>query len=175
MSANLYEEVLIDVTRGDCVDDNRKSGKSNTGTYFLCSIKNFDLYDDYFKDGNKYKIDLVKFDIYRLLFEKYFFQYKDEYIGKMKTFNGYCDYILSQFESPEIRLSLRKNDSRVFMKFSDNTEKITNAFRHVLYEDLSLIGITKKNNIYYVYPVINLTFINKKKNESSDLVIDEEE
>ena len=93
----------------------------------------------------------------------------------MKTFNGYCDYILSQVESPKICLSLRKNDSRVFMKFFDNTERITNAFRHILYEDLSLIGITKKNNIYYVYPVINLNFINNKKNESSDLVVDEEE
>ena len=41
MSAFKRNIIYINVTRGDCVENNRKSGKSNTGTYFVCSKKNF--------------------------------------------------------------------------------------------------------------------------------------
>ena len=173
MSAVNKTRMLIDVTRGDCVDDNRKNGKSNTGTYFVCSIKNFDEFEHFFQLTNKYKIDLVKVDIYKTLFKQYFFQYKDEYIGKMKSFDIYINYLISQSEFPCVDITTRKNDTRVFMKFVDNTKPIVNAFRHVLYEDLSFIVFEKRGETIYLYPEINETLISKKKFENSDLVIDE--
>ena len=173
MSAITKEILVVDVTRGDCVEDNRKEGKSNTGTYFLCSIKNFDEIESYFNTSNIYKIDLFKVRIYKELFIQYFDSLKNEYIGKMSKFNTYADYILSCLEAPTVGVTLRKNDTRVFMRFVDNTNSIVSAFRHLLYEDLSKICIEKRNDIYFVYPEINESFIQIKHGEQSDLIIEE--
>ena len=173
MSAIKNERILIDVTRGDCVDANRKSGKSNTGTYFVSSVKNFDEFLSYFDDKNVYKFDLIKLNLYVELFKKFFLDLKDEYIGKMSEFDSFSSYLLSLPENPNVGIVLRKNDSRIFMRFEDNTLPVINAFRNMLYENLSYIAIEKKNIFYYVYPVINEEYIKIKKESNNGLVLDE--
>ena len=173
MSAIKNKRIIIDVTRGDCVDDNRKSGKSNTGTYFISSLKNYDDFKEFFDENNKYVFNVLKIEIYNVLFEKYFMKYKEEYVGKMNNFTSYISYLLSLKVNPKTELTVRKNDSRVFMRFVDNTDKIVNAFRCILYEDLSLIVIENINGIFNVYPIINERFIQDRVDQTTGLIVDE--
>ena len=174
MSAFKRNIVYVDVTRGDCVDNNRKSGKSNTGTYFIGSSSNFSDFEYFFKETNVYKFAIDKIDIYRVLFNEFFMSLKDDYAGKMENFDSTCAYLLSLHDNPAVEVGLRKNDSRVFMKFADNSETHTSAFRNILYEDLSLIAIEEINGIFFIYPVINEKFISNKKAVESGLLFDED-
>lgn len=174
MSATTKLRIVIAVTRGDCVEENRKSGRSNTGTYFICSSKNFEEFSEYFAVSNKYQFDLKKIDIYKTLFKNYFLRYRDEYNGKMSKFDAFINYLISLNSNPELEISLRRNDSRIFMRFSNNADPVVNAFRHVLYEDLSLISIEKIDDICYVYPIINEKFIRLQNDFSTGLVIDDD-
>ena len=174
MSAFKRNIIYVDVTRGDCVDNNRKSGKSNTGTYFICSTKNFDDFEHFFKETNVYKFAIDKVDIYRVLFNEFFMSLKDEYVGKMENFNSTCAYLSSLYDNPTVEVGLRKNDSRIFMKFEDNSEPHTSAFRNILYEDLSLIAIEEIDGVFFIYPVVNEKYIGHKKAVESGLVFDED-
>ena len=173
MSANLVEKVVVDVTRGDCLDPNRKAGKSNTGTYFICSVNNFDEYESYFKEGQVYKIDLVRVELYKTLFKEYCIEYNEQYIGKMTNFDGYINYLLSLKENPTVNISLRKNDARVFMRFDDNSNIIVNAFRNLLYEDISRLVLYKKSDCILIYPEINDEYVHIKAADNNGLEIDE--
>ena len=45
------------------------------------------------------------------------------------------------------------------MRFKDNTNIIVNAFRNLLYEDISYICIEEINGVLNIYPCINLNMI----------------
>lgn len=173
MSAILKKSVLIEVTRGDCLDKNRKSGKSNSGTYFLCSVKNFDEYEEYFNDKYSYEVDLIQVEIYKKIFKEYFEKFKDEYNGKMLDFDTYCNYLLSLNTNPNVSITTRQNDSRIFMKFTENSNSIVKAFRNLLYEDLSFIALEKNNKKILVYPVININKVKFENELNDDLILDE--
>lgn len=168
MSAIKKEKVLIDVTRGDCLEPNRKSGKSNTGTYFISSLKDYDVYRVYFEDEQKFVINLEKIKEYMILFKNLFMNKMDEYIGKGLNFDLFCNYLLSLKRNPKVEITLRINDSRVFMRFKDNTNAVVNAFRNLLYEDLSHICIEKSNDLYEVYPVIDSNKVSLDGESTSD-------
>ena len=74
----------------------------------------------------------------------------------------FCNYLLSLNDNPSVEVTLRINDSRVFMRFKDNTNLVVNVFRNLLYEKLSFICIEKINGLNEIYPVINCDEIVKK-------------
>lgn len=168
MSAIKKEIILIDVTRGDCLEPNRKSGKSNTGTYFVSSIKDFDIYKDFIDDENVYFLNLDKVFEYSILFENLPSNCLDEYNGKGTKFGSYLNYLLSLNNNPKVFISLRINDSRVFMRFTNNGDSVVNAFRNLLYEDISKICIEKKGDQFEIYPYLNSNKLNKGKVIVSD-------
>lgn len=174
MSANKKKAIYIDVTRGDCVETNRKGGKSNTGTYFICSTKNFDDFDSFFDSNKSYQIDLNKIKTYKVLFDNFFMKFKDLYFGKMESFAMYINYLLSFNDFPLVKVELRINDSRVFMRFADNSDKIVNALRNILYEDLSLLVIEERNNKFLIYPAIIDSNIDFQMNNDISIVVDED-
>lgn len=162
MSAIKKEQIIVDVTRGDCLEDNRKSGKSNTGTYFISSLGDFDKFKSYFEKEDNFVLNLNKIREYQVLFNSFFKEKMDEYYGKGIRFDDFCNYLLSLNENPSVKVTLRINDSRVFMRFKDNTNSVVNAFRNLLYEKLSFICIEKINGLNEIYPVINCAEIVKK-------------
>lgn len=168
MSAIKKEIVLVDVTRGDCLEPNRKSGRSNTGTYFVSSLKDFDTYKDFIGEDKEYRLNLNKVREYSILFENLPTDFLDAYNGKGAKFKSFSNYLLSLDENPKIMLSLRINDSRVFMRFLNNTDPIINAFRNLLYEDISKICIEKNDNQFAIYPYLNAKQLNRKKEIVSD-------
>lgn len=159
MSAIKKEIVLVDVTRGDCLENNRKSGKSNTGTYFISSLKDYDRFKEYFLEEKNFVINLVKIKEYMILFKYCFANRLDEYIGKGLDFESFCNYLLSLKNNPKVEITLRINDSRVFMRFKDNSNVVVNAFRNLLYEDLTYICIEKNGELFEVYPIINSAMV----------------
>lgn len=161
MSAIMKEIILIDVTRGDCLEPNRKSGKSNTGTYFVCSLKDFDIFKTFISDENEYFLNLDKVFEYSILFGNLPSNCLEEYNGKGVKFGSYLNYLLSLKNNPKISVSLRINDSRVFMRFTNNSDVIVNAFRNLLYEDISKICIEKHNDRFDIYPYLNSSKLNK--------------
>lgn len=175
MSAFKRNIIYINVTRGDCVENNRKSGKSNTGTYFVCSEKNFSEYKYFFSEANIYKFALWNIEPYRLLFNAFFKSLSEEYKGKMANFDEICSKLSAAPRIPTVKVGLRINDSRYFMKFENNCETYTNMFRNILYEDLSLIAIEEIDNIFYIYPVINDKYIIKEVKDNSTCLVFEEE
>lgn len=168
MSATKKEKVIVDVTRGDCLEANRKAGKSNTGTYFISSLKDFDGFKVYFEDEDKFVINLAKVKEYMILFKNLFLDKMEEYNGKGVKFDSFCNYLLSLESNPKVEITLRINDSRVFMRFKDNTNVVVNAFRNLLYEDISYICMEKNNDLYEVYPIIDSTKICLKSDEDDD-------
>ncbi len=174
MSATKSETVIIDVTRGDCLEANRKKGKSNTGTYFVCSSKDFEGFKEYFNDENVYIVDLEKVRQYSLLFAALPEQEKNEYGGKTEKFSQYSAYLTSLEKYPTVKVTLRINDSRVFMRFEDNADNVVKAFRNLLYEDVSSIELSKKGKAISIYPVFTGKLLENSKNaEDTGLVVDE--
>lgn len=174
MSAYKKETLIVDVTRGDCLEANRKSGKSNTGTYFLSSSKDFEKIKSYFNNNNIYLLDLNKIKEYGVLFKEFFINDLGNYNGKGLNFYEYLIYLLSLEDDQKVEIVLRINDTRVFMKFKNNTDVIVNAFRNLLYEDISKICLEKHNDFYYVYPVIDTSKINNVKIDvSKSIILDE--
>lgn len=167
MSASKRDIMIVDVTKGDCLESNRKNGKSNTGTYFISSLKNFTDFEKFFSENIKYKIEVAKTLEYCCFFNTYFLKYKDEYVGKMFEFSHFANVFSLLTYCPEVNIDLRVNDNRVFMKFKNNEGKLESSFRNLLYEDLSLICFERIDDIVYVYPVIN----NKKFYEENSVTV----
>ena len=156
MAAKLCDLMRVAVTGGDAIDKNRISGKSNTGTYFICSAKDWDNFSRFFKDDMKYFLDTKKIPSYKVLFMSMFFKFKERYPDKMRHFEDICDSLMSYEENPEIFIGLRKNDVRVFMKFKDNDREVEHAIRGILYSDLSNIVFEYKTNKCLIYPEVNI-------------------
>lgn len=145
MSAIKKEIVSVAVTGGDAIETNRLTGKSNTGTYFVSSIKNFGNFQDYFDSANtfEYELDLKKLQIYKQLFINNFFERRNAYLDKMKDFESTCDRLLLAMKNPKIKFTLRINDTRVFLKFFDNNGKIESMIRKIIYSDLTILTFEK--------------------------------
>ena len=170
MAATISSKVSILVTNGDALPNNRKSGSSNSGTYFVCSSKDYDEFSKFFDEDRTYIILKEKIQNYKVLFMDYFFKYKDEYVGHMDHFESYCDSIITKNNKALLNVSTRWNDVRCFMKFKDNKEFITNAFRNILYGELSEIVLEIQDGKYYIYPEINKEKIELQFDNSVDYI-----
>ena len=166
MSATKIESLIIDIKGGDCVDGNRIIGKSNTCTYFISSLKNYDNLSEFFDEKNVYNLDLKRVISYMLEFKEFFFKNAYLYPNKMLDFESYCKSLIKLGTNPTVKICLRINDTRVFMRFEDNSNYVVNALRHIVYGDISRFVIEKKSNHNFsIYPQVNYSEI---KNDSND-------
>ena len=157
MSAKNIDLMRVAVTGGDAIDNNRLTGKSNTGTYFICSAKDWNSFSRFFDETKKYYLDLKRIPIYKNTFIMLFFKYKHLYPDQMKHFEDICDSLMSYQENPELFIGLRNNDVRVFMKFKDNNREVEYALRGILYSELSnLVFENVSKNCCLIYPEVNL-------------------
>ena len=161
MSEIKKEIIFIDVTKGDCLEPNRRNGKSNTGTYFISSLKDIDKYKEFVDENNKYFLNLDKVYEYAVLFKNLPTSFLESYNGKGANFSTFSGYLTSLKNNPNIKVSTRINDSRVFLRFVDNGDPVVNAFRNLLYEDISNICIEKTGNEFEIYPYLNAKQLNK--------------
>lgn len=152
MSANKKELVYVAVTGGDAIANNRLSGKSNTGTYFICSFKNWDDFKEYFDRESvfSYYLDLKKIKTYKVCFIEMFFDRRKLYADEMKNFADICDSLILYNENPKIDFELRINDSRIFLKFANNQKEIEYALRNIIYSDLTLLVFDKESKSFYL-------------------------
>jgi len=166
MSAQKINGIVVAVTGGDAISTNRLSGKSNTGTYFISSKKDWPQFNNFFESGSPtiYKLDLRRVRAYKHSFKEFFFKKKDLYPDKMKNFENICDSLLMYKANPEIKFELRVNDTRIFLKFVDNSNEIEYALRGIIYSNLTNIVFIKNKNENLFYPEINF----ESKNENQD-------
>ena len=47
MAAIKSKIMRVSVTNGDAINENRLKGKSNTGTYFICSTNQYDEFKEF--------------------------------------------------------------------------------------------------------------------------------
>ena len=168
MSATITKIMRVEVKNGDAVPNNRLQGKSNTGTYFICSTKDWLEYEEFLpNDGSvKYFVSLEKVKEYKHLFASLFYKFRDLYPDKMKHFEPYCESLCCYTKNPEVVFTIRKNDQRIFLKFDDNCKSgLERQFRDILYANLSFIVFEKiDNNICLVYPEVDLRGVSKLDN-----------
>ena len=159
MSAFLSKIMRVEVKGGDAIANNRIEGKSNTGTYFMCSLKDWEKFEKFVPDDDsvEYFIDLKRVQIYKYAFGGAFFDRRNNYPDKMRNFEAFCDSLCAFVVNPQVVFTTRKNDSRVFLKFDNNTKtEIEKQLRDILYADLSLLVFEKVGpNKCLVYPEIN--------------------
>lgn len=156
MAAKNYDLMKVAVTGGDAIGNNRLTGKSNTGTYFICSNKDWDKFSRFFGDKIKYFLDVKKIQSYKILFMHKFFKFKDRYPDKMRHFEDICDSIMSYQNNPEVFVGIRNNDVRIFMKFIDNNREVEYALRGILYSNLSNLVFEHRGDKCMIYPEVNL-------------------
>lgn len=168
MSAFLSKIMRVEVKGGDAIANNRTEGKSNTGTYFLCSLKDWEKYEKFVPDDGsvEYFIDLGKVQAYKNSFGAAFFGRRNSYPDKMRNFEAFCDSLCAFVVNPQVVFTTRKNDSRVFLKFDSNTKsEVEKQLRDILYADLSYLVFELVNKTTcLVYPEIN-TSKTKEENE----------
>lgn len=159
MSAFKSTIMRVAVTNGDALPENRKRGKSNTGTYFLCSK---DQYNDLqlFVNRRTYQVDINKIKEYNILFKKFFFESMDQYPGKMEDFDDFCSLLVNSYNIPSVEISIRENDQRVFLRFVSNENIYVNAIRHILYGEISYLCFEIRGNKTYIYPEIDYSKTN---------------
>lgn len=152
MSAKKLNSIVVAVTGGDAIATNRLSGKSNTGTYFISSKKNWREFSQFFNENEEtmYTLDLKRIKAYKSSFIEMFFCKKDLYLDKMKNFENICDSLLLYRENPKIKFELRINDSRIFLKFADNNKEVEYALRGIIYSNLTNLVFVKENQIFYL-------------------------
>lgn len=163
MSAEIKKLVKIKVTGGDAVANNRVSGKSNTGTYFICSQKDFSEFQDFFKEPFEYYLDINKINIYLTMINIFLKPKKDDYIDKMENFDEYCYSLMTLKNNPLLKGGLRINDTRYFLRFTENDNMIVDRLRSILYADYSLITIENRQGCLYIYPEFNDECLEKVK------------
>ena len=167
MSAFLSKIMRVEVKSGDAIANNRIEGKSNTGTYFLCSLKDWERFEKFVPDEKqvKYLLDLNRIEIYKNVFSALFYKIRDRYPDKMRNFEPYCDSLCCYVDNPEVIFTTRKNDSRVFLKFDNNCKSdLEKQFRDILYADLSLIVFELLDNgTCLIYPEVNPSAIIKEE------------
>ena len=99
MAAKISKRIIIDVKNGDVFDEmrllksNGEKGRSNTGTYFLCSEKDFLEYNYFFSKCKNYYLDINKIKEYQIVFWHFYNYKKDMYLDRMENFNNYWNQI----------------------------------------------------------------------------------
>jgi hypothetical protein len=76
------------------------------------------------------------------------------YKGKGAAFQQNCKFLLEQSENPIIKLSVRVNDERVFMKFADGRDQNVHALRELLFDEISTLILSEKDGVHEIYPSI---------------------
>lgn len=174
MSAEKSEIIRISVTDGDAIETNRTAGKSNTGTYFVCSEKDWVKFEKFFPGNNslEYRLDLRRIALYKSSFVSNFLSFKNNYSDKMRHFEDICDSLMAYFDNPIVKINTRKNDVRFFMKFDDNNREVERAVRGILYSKLSNLVFEMSDGVCWIYPEINLDILKpslgEKENENDD-------
>lgn len=168
MSAKKLNSIVVAVTGGDAIATNRLSGKSNTGTYFISSKKNWREFSQFFNESGEtvYTLDLNRIKAYKATFIEMFFNKKDQYKDKMKNFENICDSLLLYCENPIIKFELRINDSRIFLKFVDNNKEVEYALRGIIYSNLTNLIFVKENAIFYLE--VNFDVDSKNSNNKDE-------
>ena len=156
MSAITSSRIKIYVTNGDAIASNRTRGKSNTGTYFISSLNNFAEFEPFFDEFGVYYLDLMKIKEYEILFKCLFFDRRDEYPGKMRDFEEMCESLLLLNDNPRIKICLRINDNRVFMKFCNNNGFVEMSLRNIIYSKITTLVIEKNGSFFSLFPEVNL-------------------
>jgi len=169
MSAIKPNLIKLLVTNGDAVADNRLKGRSNTGTYFICSENQFNEFEEFFKDNIIYFIDLEKVKQYEAVFNKYAFSLSEYYPDKMNGFNEYVKTLVSLNENPKVDIGIRVNGSRIFARFLNNENMVENSLRHILYGEFTYLIFELLGNNCYIYPSLDL---NKLKDVNVDNLVD---
>ena len=172
MAATKSIILRVSVTNGDVINENRLKGKSNTGTYFICSTNQYDDFKEFIDDFSTSYIDINKIREYQVLFKTFFFEEKDKYIDKMDNFDNYCLSLINLHFNPEVKINIRKNDSRYFLRFEDNKDIFVNAIRHILYGEISYLTFELRENKCFLYPEINMAKIKTRKGEEDIIYID---
>lgn len=169
MASNFSKIVRIAVKNGDAIPENRLKGKSNTGTYFLCSSNQYDEFKEFIDDELVCFIDHDRVKMYYYAFMQTFYLSKDQYVDKMYNFEQYCHSLYSSNIRHKIYLRYRINDSRYFIRFKENDNIYVNAFRHILYGDISYLVLEKRDNKYFIYPEL-VYLSHPEKEEESDII-----
>lgn len=155
MAARIPKMIRVAVTSGDAISSCKTSGKSNTGTYFISSLKDYDLFAEYLDFSvNSYFLSAKKVDEYRILFKNKYWQNREKYSDQMGNFDKFCDFLVKN-GGHQIDFDNRNNDQRVFLKFQNNLEPVADAIRHILYAELSDLVIEENGeHSYLVYPAL---------------------
>ena len=174
MSAKKMNVLTVAVTGGDAIATNRLSGKSNTGTYFISSTKDWPTYREFFNKDSPtfYKLDLNRIKIYKSSFKEFFFEKRELYSDKMNSFETTCDSLLSYNNSPEIKFELRINDTRIFLKFENNSNEVEYLLRKIIYSNLTNLIFVRSEQGNTFYLEIDLNF-RKEQIESKEMFYDE--
>lgn len=170
MGAKKVERLTIAVTNGDAIASNKTTGKSNTGTYFLCSEKNFENMKIFFEESIEYYFDLDKIFLYQIIVNSLKDKIKNNFVGQMKKFDECCNSFRGIVNNPKIFIDLRINDSRYFFRFKDNDNYFVDSFRHLLYADISNIIMELEGNKCKIYPEFN--YIDDKYKEKEFSIFD---
>ena len=155
MSASISTIIKIEVKNGDAFPENRLSGSSNTGTYFLASGDKFEQIKNLMSKCKKYNFDYDKVNEFKLLFSSKFFDYRTKYKDEMSKFICYCNEVLTLCTSQDIEVDIRNNDNRYFFRFKNNDEPIINYFRHMLYGEFTSIVLEFSGDRCLIYPIIS--------------------
>ena len=155
MGAKISTIVKVEVKNGDALPSNRTHGSSNTGTYFLASGSEFEKILKLIDSSTSFQFDFEKIKEYQVLFKEFFWKYSERYEDKLKNFDNYCSNVLSSCVNYEIKLKVRNNDSRYFLRFENNDDFVVNSFRHILYGDITCIVLEFYNNICKIYPIVS--------------------
>ena len=154
MAAKTVQAIRIAVTKGDCFPDNRPEGSSNTGTYFISSIKDWPLFEPYFSKGIVYRFCVQRIKNYLAALTKLADHYKGVYPDNFSSLSAFGSVFESVDVYPCCDIELKKNDNRIFMRFADNSDIFVNAFRHILYSDLSFVVMEITPQGVSIYPDI---------------------
>lgn len=148
----------VEVKHGDCVPENKLGEGSNawTKSYFASAKDDFPSLKSFLDDNKEidYSINLKKVAVYKLIIERYFVQRFPLYKGKGVAFQKNCKFLLEQSENPIIKLSVRVNDERVFMKFADGRDQNVHALRELLFDEISTLILSEKDGVHEIYPSI---------------------
>lgn len=174
MAGQKKDVVVIAVTGGDAISTNRLFGKSNTGTYFISSRKNWNEFSKFFNEEKPilYRLDLKRIKTYKLCFREIFFDQRDLYSDKMKNFEEICSSLLLYEKDPIIKFELRINDTRIFLKFAENNNEVEYALRGIIYSNLTNLVFERNNGDYVFYLEVNLN--SQKQNDIAEEVFYDE-
>lgn len=156
MGSRIDELILIDVKNGDAFPENRLSGHSMTGTYFLASSKDFEKIEKLLSNCSKFYFDFYKIRDYSILFKLYFYKYSNKYKDNMKDFEKYCNKLLElSRQIDNVNIKIRTNDSRNFFRFENNDDEAVDYFRHILYAEFTQIVLHFDGSECKIYPMIS--------------------